>query len=282
VVDCRLVLDKFTRQPRGFAFVEFRSIAEAGAAMQACQGAAPAGQEGGVRICYARAKDAEGGGSAAAAAAGGGGVDAGAGGEVAAAPSREDPFAGWAPKEFDEHGVVVDNAEQQQAAADHHHHHHQQQQQQQQAEGDQSEGGFQYDPSSGLYYESSSGYYYDSSTGLYYHPSAPNTWLRLEGATGEFAPVEAAGGEHRVHDHHQQHAQEGEIGPQVGPQVAPQQPQQQQQQQQQHPAQRRTATIGAAPQLNAQGLLTMVAVEEVRMWGLGSCVLVWSTGVWAF
>jgi hypothetical protein len=134
------------------------------------------------------------------------------------------------------------------------------------------------------------GYHWDERTGLYYHQSS-RQWLRLDPATGQFAPAAAAGSS-------------GTAAPVAGPQPQPQPqqeqqqppPQQQQQQQQHAPAaapqpeaagpapaaaaagpapapaaaaaaaaapRRGAATIGAAPQLNAQNLLMKVAVEEV-------------------
>ncbi|KAI8477118.1 MAG: integral membrane protein DUF106-domain-containing protein [Monoraphidium minutum] len=294
VVDCRIVRDKYTRAPRGFAFVEFRSASAAGAAMQACQGVAPPGQAGGVRICYGRSREQDAAIAAAAAAAGAGaggalpgfvagGSVGGAGGAAAAAAGAGaaagggggDPYAAWAPKEFDADGVVAPGGEQ---GADE-----QQQQQQQQEQGAPAAGGggggpqegadWVLEPSSGYYYNAATSYYYDPNSGLYYHGTSQQ-WMRQDPETGEFTAAggggggggggaeQQQGGAHAAAQHGPQPRPFGPEGPPAaaeaaGPVAGPAP----------RPAAagpRRTATIGAAPQLNAQGLLTVVAIEEER------------------
>uniref|UniRef100_A0A383VFE6 Uncharacterized protein n=1 Tax=Tetradesmus obliquus TaxID=3088 RepID=A0A383VFE6_TETOB len=122
IVDMRVIKDKYTGAPRGFAFVELASIAEAGKVMMACNGKVLQGQRTPLRICYAKAKDRLLG---AAAAAQPGEADAavpGAALAVAAIRAAAGPAAaagasggrraaaagplGWKPKEFDVAAVL--------------------------------------------------------------------------------------------------------------------------------------------------------------------------------
>eukprot|EP00775_Hariotina_reticulata_P007964 gene7965-8162_t len=57
ILDLRVIKDKFTGAPRGFAFVELGSIAEAGKLMLASQGQMVPGQYTPLKICYAKAKE---------------------------------------------------------------------------------------------------------------------------------------------------------------------------------------------------------------------------------
>jgi hypothetical protein len=117
--------------PRGFAFVELASIAEAGKVMLACNGKVLQGQRTALRICYAKAKDrllgaaavpgeadgAEAGAGPAAAAAGAAAAGAAAAGAAAARPAAAAGASGgrkaaaggplgWKPKEFDAQAVL--------------------------------------------------------------------------------------------------------------------------------------------------------------------------------
>jgi RNA recognition motif-containing protein len=54
VREVRLVRDKFSGAPRDFAFVQCASVADAGRALRALQGAPVPRQAGPLRLCYAR------------------------------------------------------------------------------------------------------------------------------------------------------------------------------------------------------------------------------------
>lgn len=64
VREVRLVMDKFSGAPRGFAFVEFSTVQEAVRAHAACAGLVFEGQSVPLRISFARDRGAPGSGAA--------------------------------------------------------------------------------------------------------------------------------------------------------------------------------------------------------------------------
>mmetsp|Transcript_31561 Transcript_31561/g.56476 ORF Transcript_31561/g.56476 Transcript_31561/m.56476 type:complete len:317 (-) Transcript_31561:243-1193(-) len=157
VKEVRLVLDKFTGAPRGFAFVHFHSISDATRALNELQNGTIEGQASQIRLCYARDRMLAGGG---------------AGGKVAAdalaAANFASQYSNWEPKEYDEKAKPEEGATDSGAYS----------------------AGFQYDPNTGYYYDAASGYYYDSNTGLYCN-AADQQWYMYNAVTGTYLPVGA-------------------------------------------------------------------------------------------
>eukprot|EP00878_Enallax_costatus_P014640 GHUV01015316.1.p1 GENE.GHUV01015316.1~~GHUV01015316.1.p1 ORF type:complete len:623 (+),score=239.63 GHUV01015316.1:990-2858(+) len=124
IVDMRVIKDKFTGAPRGFAFVTCPTIAEAGSLMVARQGQVLPGQSTPLKICYAKAKEsllgsaevAWQGPDAAAAATAVGQAAAAAAATTARATATAVPL-GWKPKEFDVTAVLDGGAAGQQNAS---------------------------------------------------------------------------------------------------------------------------------------------------------------------
>ncbi|KAG1670384.1 hypothetical protein FOA52_000144 [Chlamydomonas sp. UWO 241] len=219
VIDVRLVMDKFSGMPRGFAFVEYEHSTDATRAMNMLQGVVMAGASGGLRICYARDRAA-----ALAPATGNAsaqGHDALQAAQAMAAYSSWEPKSyggdggggcgptaldvvagGWEPKAFgdgeeedeDKAGGTGDAAAQQPAVA--------------QAAAPAAGGaraGMVYDASTGYWYDAASGYYYDANTGLHYHRTT-NQWYSHNHATGEYS---VAGGGQSTTETQQQQQQAG-------------------------------------------------------------------------
>mmetsp|Transcript_20435 Transcript_20435/g.56626 ORF Transcript_20435/g.56626 Transcript_20435/m.56626 type:complete len:347 (+) Transcript_20435:1009-2049(+) len=220
--DIRLVRDKFTSLPRGFAFIHFHSIADATRALNALQGAAISGQEGPLRLCYARDRlpppTASGAGSGASSVAA----------DALAAATFASQYSSWVPKEYEE-GKQAKH------------------------EGQEQPSGYQYDESTGYYYDATSGYYYDPNTGLFCN-STDQQWYMYNSVTGTYLPV-GGGGAAGAQPQQQQGADEAEAAaaaaqtPAATVTAAP--------------AKKKGAIIGAAPKLNAEGLLAKARQEAM-------------------
>eukprot|EP00898_Chlorokybus_atmophyticus_P003668 jgi/Chlat1/4301/Chrsp29S04471 len=214
IKELRLVRDRRTGLPRGFAFITFYSVQDATFAL--AKVVAPSGlqlprqQHHRAHVAYARdAKDSAGPSQLAAAA-----IEAaqfsqqyarnsGAHSSWLSAPpaSWDAELAGWAPKEFGASSdpAAVDNTSQARvaetayagapghpvtgnpdgSAARHARSSAQEQQPAQAAAVIQIPAGFVYDAASGYYMNADSGYYYDANSGLYYH-GATSTWYRYD------------------------------------------------------------------------------------------------------
>ncbi|EFJ51961.1 hypothetical protein VOLCADRAFT_120369 [Volvox carteri f. nagariensis] len=241
VKDVRLVLDKYTGLPRGLAFVEMFSVGEATRALGLLNGVVPSGSSQPLRLCYARDKF---GGTG----AGPAGTSAGA--EALEAAQAMSAYSNWEPKAFDARALDGDAPDGQQEQLN------KSQEQEQagtsggsaqgQAQGqEQTPAGFVYDPTSGYWYDAASGYYYDANTGLYYHRST-NQWYSYDHATGQYAAV--GGGASTSGD-----VKDASVSTRAAYQPA-----------RAGSAKRSSAVIGAAPVLNAQGLLAAAALVEER------------------
>ena len=254
VAEVRMVRDKFSGAPRNFAFVQYAEVQDATRAMNGLQGVRAGGST--LRICYAR--DRAVGPAAASDAALAKGQDA-----LQAAQAMQQ-YSGWEPKAFgqdaDEEAAPAAPApsaepEPTSAAA-------------------AAISGFVYDTASGYYYDAKSGYYYDANSTLYYHPST-SQWYSYDKATGAYAvagggsvaEAAAAGGT-------------GEAG-QAGSSSAAQSAIAATEAALSEAAAKRAATaaaaggvsaverkrsacIGAAPQLSSQGLMAAVQQMEER------------------
>lgn len=107
--------------------------------------------------------------------------------------------------------------------------------------------GFVFDAASGYYYDAASGYYWDANTQLYYH-SSTNAWYMYDHATGQYTQCpDTSGGTAAGSATGQEQPVHGTAA--SGPTAS---------------AARRGAVIGAAPVLNAQGLLAVAAVAEEK------------------
>lgn len=102
----------------------------------------------------------------------------------------------------------------------------------------------------GYYYDAGSGYYYDANTGLYYHPTTQQ-WYSYDQSTGQYTTVSSTG----TSTAGQAALASAENVVNASKAIAAK------------PAARKGAVIGAAPQLNPQGLLA-AAHQLVR-----ACVL---------
>lgn len=91
VKDIRLVLDKFTGAPRGFAFVHFHTVADASRVLHALQNMVIEGQETTLRLTFAKDKPAERPPPTSALAS-----------DALQAAQAMSQYAGWEPKEFAE------------------------------------------------------------------------------------------------------------------------------------------------------------------------------------
>eukprot|EP00210_Caulerpa_lentillifera_P006473 g6185.t1 len=179
--EIRMVMDKYTNAPRGFAFAHFFSVADASRALHTFQGCAIETQLTPIKLCYARDRVAPTSTSAAAAAA------------IEAAQSMQQ-YASWEPTEFDEAATELLDNETEKA-------------QEQEVAGETLQdpsGGFTYDPNSGTnlnsahdivgtsgyYYHEASGYYYNASTGMYYN-GVTGEWLVFDQGRNEYVPYVA-------------------------------------------------------------------------------------------
>lgn len=109
-------------------------------------------------------------------------------------------YSNWEPKAFD--ARALDGSNEGQAGKEELLTSSRQQQDQPGAEGgsyqqleniqEETRAGFVYDQASGYWYDAASGYYYDANTSLYYHRST-NVWYSYDHATGQYAAV--GGGE---------------------------------------------------------------------------------------
>lgn len=244
VRDVRIINDKYTGLPRGLAFVEMWGVSEAARALAVLQGAVPRGGSLPVRLCYARDKF------------GAAGPAGGAGAEALEAAQAMSMYSSWEPKAFDaralDGGSTTAAAKQQQQQQPRPQAQAQQGQQpaqaKQQQQQQQPQSGFVYDQASGYWYDAASGYYYDANTGLYYHQST-GQWYSYDHATGQYAAAgtgaAAAGGG-------QQAAGGTAVGAGVSGAGAG------------GAERKRGAVIGAAPVLNAQGLLAAAALAEEK------------------
>lgn len=128
--------------------------------------------------------------------------------------------------------------------------------------------GFAYDPASGYMYDPGSGYYYDANSGMYCHPSL-GVWGTLDGETGAFAPYQEPGlastgvssaaeaslaAAHETIEQERRRAAGAATVAASGPGPGAAQTQQP----------RRSAVIGAAPQLDAQGLFEAARALQQR------------------
>ncbi|KXZ56739.1 hypothetical protein GPECTOR_1g666 [Gonium pectorale] len=269
VRDVRLVLDKYTGLPRGLAFVEMFSIGEAARALGLLQGAVPAGGSQPMRLCYAR--DKFGG-------AGTAPTGTAAGADALEAAQAMSAYSSWEPKAFDAkaldgeavHGAAQQAAQQtateagtgqagpSSAAAG------QASGSQAQPSQSQAPAGFMYDPASGYWYDAASGYYYDANTQLYYHRST-NQWYSYDHATGQYAAVGGGAAGNASHADAGGSAAGGggasvaaEQGPQLAVAAAAAATTSG------STGKRAGAVIGAAPVLNAQGLLAAAALAEEK------------------
>jgi RNA-binding protein 5/10 len=100
VKEVRMVMDKFTSAPRGFAFLHFFSVADASRSLHTFQGCVTETQLTPIKLCYARDRVAPTPTSAAAAAA------------IEAAQSMQQ-YASWEPKEFDESATELNDMKEQ-------------------------------------------------------------------------------------------------------------------------------------------------------------------------
>mmetsp|Transcript_13988 Transcript_13988/g.35229 ORF Transcript_13988/g.35229 Transcript_13988/m.35229 type:complete len:305 (-) Transcript_13988:261-1175(-) len=157
IKEVRLVLDKFTGAPRGFAFVHFHSIADATRALQQLQNVAVPGQAAALRLCYARDRMPPPGSNATSSAAA----------DALAAGNFSSQYAAWEPKKYDETAPAEEAAS------------------------GANSTGFQFDASTGYYYDAASGYYYDANTGLYCN-AADQQWYMYNAVTGSYLPVGAS------------------------------------------------------------------------------------------
>lgn len=260
VKDIRIVRDKFTGFPRGFAFVEFGSVAEASKILNMFQGHVPKGQSTALRICFARDRGVANGPSS-----GPHNSASSLAADALGAAQAMQQYAVWQPKAFNEeaikpetNGALADagagltNTEASGPGTNN--------------GGAQS--GFQYDRSTGYWYDPGSGYYYDANTGLYYN-AVIQQWLAYDHATGQYTPCGASengtGGDKALVTSQANPglssaaesaiaATEAVLG--VGAQSTA------------HPnnnkERKRGAVIGAAPQLNPQGLLAAAQLAQER------------------
>lgn len=290
LLDLRYIKEKYTGAPRGIAFAEFHSIADAGKVMLACQGAVPEGQVQPLRLCYAiRDKGTVLAGATEGAFA--------AGSEAAQAAAAMQQYNTWQPKEFDESVLASgdNNAGTDAAAADaraggSHAENIDQKAARDSASGqtsttDAMQSGFVYDSNMGYYYDSVSGYYYDANTRLYYHPSA-NQWYMYDQATAQYTACGT--GEQQQKQQHQadvassqqqdtaagqsaanQHYARGGATT-AGTTSAAVEPRSATTAHTGTAAQakpRRGAVIGAAAKYNPQGVMLAVALAQVRKMG---------------
>ncbi|CAG9460094.1 unnamed protein product [Pedinophyceae sp. YPF-701] len=176
VVDVRVICDKFTGRPRGFAYCEFGSVAEATRAINGLQGAVPPTQATPVRLHFARGKEAGVGGDAAPAAAAP--RAHGAAGEAA---------SGWQPLQFDESAAL--GAADAGGAAD----------KAEKLEDDADVPGMTFDAASGYYHDHTTGMLYDKKSQCYFHAEQAR-WMRYNPTTTRYEwadtgeAVEAGGG----------------------------------------------------------------------------------------
>ncbi|GMH45124.1 hypothetical protein BSKO_13081 [Bryopsis sp. KO-2023] len=244
VKEIRMVLDKFTSAPRGFAFVHFHTVADASRMLNMFQGHVVTGQQLPLKVCFAR--DRLGGplGKAANAAAA----------AVEAAHAMQQ-YSSWEPKEFDQEAVQVEKKETSEGPPS------------KDTGNEQDESGYQYDPASGYYYHSGTGFYFDANTGMYFD-NHKQQWLMYDHETKEYAPysdekakILARKNSEKESDSNSQavstaaqnavestnaavevvkgeHAEKGKT------------------------VRRKGATIGAAPQLNPEGLLAAAKAEQ--------------------
>uniref|UniRef100_A0A7R9Z590 RNA-binding protein n=1 Tax=Chlamydomonas euryale TaxID=1486919 RepID=A0A7R9Z590_9CHLO len=259
LLDVRLVLDKFTGMPRGFAFVEYHSTSDATRAMNMLQGVKPAGAAGGLRICYARERLAP----AVVGNASSAGHDALQAAQVMsqqysswepkAFDGNADPSAAaWEPKAFGEEAAEEDLPDKEQALR---------------AQGPQdssvaandvgqvdgtSRAGFVYDPTTGYWYDNVSGYYYDANTGLYYHRST-NQWYSYNQESGEYI-VAGASDANTVSSSAAESAIAATESAMAVRAEAPKAAAER----------KRGAIIGASAQLSSQGLMQMVQLLDEK------------------
>ncbi|GIL99478.1 hypothetical protein Vretimale_4633 [Volvox reticuliferus] len=260
VKDVRLVLDKYTGLPRGLAFVEMFSVGEATRALGLLHGAVLPGSSQPLRLCYARDKF---GGT------GTGPSGTAAGAEALEAAQAMSMYSNWEPKAFDARALDgAEGVQEEQPSSSQEH-------QQMQGQG-QTPAGFVYDQASGYWFDAASGYYYDANSGLYYHRST-NQWYSYNHSTGDYAAVGGGNGSgdgegsgtSTVYQAGSTTSAAGPISASTATHVATRQ----------HsvltsapkPAgggsgstKRVGAVIGAAPVLNAQGLLAAAALAEEK------------------
>ncbi|MEW5301957.1 MAG: hypothetical protein WDW36_004780 [Sanguina aurantia] len=204
--DVRFVRDKFTGAPRGFAFVEFNTVMDAGRVLDALQNRVPACQSTPLRMCYGRDKQAErtaAGPPPRPAPASSLAADAlGAAQSMQQYSSWEPKAFDWEPKAFGAAAEDTDAAATLSAAAA--------TVTQAAAVGNGSSsaaqgapaaaaeavasssapGGFAFDAASGYWYDAASGLHYDANTGLYYQ-SASQQWYSYDHATAKYTAVGA-------------------------------------------------------------------------------------------
>jgi hypothetical protein len=226
VTDVRLIRDK--RSKAGvLAYVRYGSVSEAARALSLLQGVVPSGSSSGLVLSFSRDvfKDQPSGNERDQAKP----VETHQSWE----PKEFGDAGGWEPKAFDESKEeesknAEPKAEPSSQAA--------------------TSSGFILDPASGYYYDAKSGYYYDPKTSLYYHSSTKH-WYSFNQASGEYkvitqtstATVTATADP----------APKATFDPFVGPEVKPAGPSEPSASQ----AKKASAVIGAAPQLNPDGLL---------------------------
>lgn len=231
--EVRMVRDKFTGAPRGFAFVHFQSVADSARALQNLQNAQLGGQQGLLRLCYARDRHPD---PRPPAAPSGPAADALQAGQAMQA------YSAWQPKEFDAAPGEAEPAPGQENGST-----------------AESQSGFVYDSTSGYYYDASSGYYYDANSGLYFH-SETQSWYQQDASTGEMtacsadatAPTSAA----------TSIAATNEAVAEVQALASLTAPELNYEPLAKAPVRQKGAVIGSAPKLNSQGL--MAAAELAR------------------
>ncbi|GIL72993.1 hypothetical protein Vretimale_4633 [Volvox reticuliferus] len=178
-------------------------------------------------------------------------------------------YSNWEPKAFDARALDgAEGVQEEQPSSSQEH-------QQMQGQG-QTPAGFVYDQASGYWFDAASGYYYDANSGLYYHRST-NQWYSYNHSTGDYAAVGGGNGSgdgegsgtSTVYQAGSTTSAAGPISASTATHVATRQ----------HsvltsapkPAgggsgstKRVGAVIGAAPVLNAQGLLAAAALAEEK------------------